>query len=172
MCTPVAPPLGPADFAHLNFRSTELSSSQRQKEQLYSHALWGATSGWFAACGSRLSSFGLIYDIVHAAGRDGRALGELAFKPRRDLRMSRSDLRGPIHPSGRGTAHGDRLVVWGLPGHQNRVFRCRFEGLRGSQVSSRVRSDRRSDAVRRLTCMMIQAHVTSDSSLLRASLRE
>lgn len=80
MCTPVAPPLKPADLAHLHFRSTELSSSQHRKEQLYSDTLWDATSGWCAACGSRLSSVGVIYNIVRAARRDGRAMGELAFK--------------------------------------------------------------------------------------------
>lgn len=93
----------------------------------------------------------------------------LRSSPARDVRTSRFDLTGPIHPSGRRTAHGDRFAVSGVPSHQTRVFRCRFEGLKGSQFSSRVRSDRRSDAVRRLTCMMIQAHVTSDSSLLRAT---
>lgn len=90
MCTPVAPPLKLSDLAHLHFRSTELSSSQRQKEQLYSEALWGATSGWCAACDSRLSSVGVIYDIVYAARRDGRAMGELAFKPCRDVRCRAS----------------------------------------------------------------------------------
>lgn len=139
MCTPVAPPLKPADLAQLHFRSTELSSSQRQKEQLYSQALWGATSGWCAACGSRLSSVGVIYDIVYAARRDGRAMGELAFKPCRDVRTSRFDLTGTIHPSGRRTAHGDRFAVSGVPGHQNRVSRCEFECLKASQFSSRVR---------------------------------
>lgn len=89
MCTPLAPPLRPADLAHLHFRSLELSSSQRQKEQLYSDTFWDATSGWCAACGSRLSSVGVIYDIVYAARRDGRAMGELAFKPCHDVRMSR-----------------------------------------------------------------------------------
>lgn len=80
MRTPVAPPLRPADLAHLHFRSIELSSSQRQKEQLHSDTLWDATSGWCAACGSRLSSVGVIYNIIRAARRDGRAMGELAFK--------------------------------------------------------------------------------------------
>lgn len=84
-------------------------------------------------------SVGVIYNIVHAARRDGRAVGELAFKPRPGVRTSRSDLRGPIHANGRRTAHGDRLVVWGVPGHQNRSSRCRLEGLKGSQFSSRVR---------------------------------
>lgn len=121
MCTPVAPPLGPADLAHLHFRSTELSSSKRQKEKLYSDALWGATSGWCAACGSRLSSVGVIYDIVHAAPRDGRAMGELrSSPPRSENVVLRSQM--PNHPSGHrtGGAHRDRLAVSGVPGHQHR----------------------------------------------------
>lgn len=89
---------------------------------------------WFTA----ILCVGVIYDIVYAARRDGRAMGELAFKACRDVRMSRSDLTGPVHPSGRRTAHDDRFAVSGVPGHQNRVSRCRFEGLKGSQFSSRV----------------------------------
>lgn len=107
LCTPVAPPLGPVDLAHLHFRSTELSSSQRQEQQLYSDALWGATNGWCAACGSRLSSVGVIYDIVHAARCDGRAMSELAFKPRRDARnvVLRSQMpESPERPSDRRRA--------------------------------------------------------------------
>lgn len=67
MCKPDAPPLRPADLAHLRFRRT-LSSSQRKKAQLHSDALCGATSGWFAACGLRLSSVGVIYDIFMLHG--------------------------------------------------------------------------------------------------------
>lgn len=121
MCTPVAPPLGLADLAHLHFRSTELSSSKRQKEKLYSDALWGATSGWCAACGSRLSSVGVIYDIVHAAPVMVVRWAS-CVQARRDPRTSCSDLRCPNHPSGHrtGGAHRDRLAVSGVSGHQHR----------------------------------------------------
>lgn len=141
MCTPVAPPLGPADLAHLHFRSTELSSSKRQKEKLYSDALWGATSGWCAACGSRLSSVGVIYDIVHAAPRDGRAMGELAFKPAaiRERRASIADPRITRAATGPAARIATDWPCRECPGISTEVLRCRFEGLKDSQFSSRVR---------------------------------
>lgn len=136
MCTPVAPPLGPADLAHLHFRSTELSSSKRQKEKLYSDALWGATSCWCAACDSRLSSVGVIYDIVHA-----RAMGELAFKPAaiRERRAPISDARITRAATGPAARIATDWPYRECPGISTEVLRCRFEGLKDSQFSSRVR---------------------------------
>lgn len=99
-------------------------------------------------------------------------MGELAFKLRRDARMPCSDLRCPVRPSGRWTGGPRVVTAWPCGKCMGIRTECRDAGSRVCEVHYSHHasgSDRRSDAVRRLTCVMIQTHVTCDSSPLRAA---
>lgn len=99
-------------------------------------------------------------------------MGELAFKPRCDARMPRSDLRCPIHPSGRRTGGPRMVTAWPRGECTGIKTECRDAGSNVCEVHYSLHASgsyRRSDVVRRLTSMMIQTHVTYESSPLRAA---
>jgi hypothetical protein len=99
-------------------------------------------------------------------------MGELAFKPRRNARMPRSDLRCPAHPCGRRTGGPRGVTAWPCGACTDIRTECRDAGSKACEVHYSHHAsgtDRRLDVVRRLTRMMIQTHVTCDSSPLRAA---